>query len=544
MDLIFYNGRVTTLDDSRPFAEAVGVKNGLIAFVGTNRKLSSYKTGKTLAIDLKGKTMLPGFNDSHLHLAGYALTSAKVDLRDCRNIDQVVDTVKSYIVFHSIKPGDWVLGWGWDHGLFEERRMPDRRDLDRATSEHCLVIMRTCCHICSINTRALMKAGIFESQPYVEGGSIVQDDQGIPTGILKENAMNLVMDLVPGLNKEMLKKLIFKAVQDFVSAGLTSVQTDDLAALGSDMLPTLLDSYRELELEGNLPLRINLQLLLPEITDLDKFIKEGYRNYYNSDFFKTGPLKILADGSIGGRTAFLSEPYYDTGDSCGVAIYQEDELTELVKMAYLNGMQVATHAIGDAAINMVLDTYEQVLSINSHHDPRFRIVHASIVDDHALYRFKTLGIIADIQPSFIPTDNSLIDQHLGPRRASWTYRWKDFISNGIRVGGGSDAPVETYEPLAGISAAVTRQNKSGKPTGGWHPDQRLTLHEALNLYTSGSAFCSFDENMKGTITPGKFADLLVLSEDIAKVEPKNIRDVKCEMTVVDGKIVYENQGSG
>lgn len=541
MNFIFHNGRVITVDRDNDSATAVAVEGNKIFAVGSDDEILELGGDRTELIDLGGKSLLPGFNDSHLHLVGYALTAAKVDLRHCKSIEQVVSEIKNFISEGKVEKGQWVLGWGWDHGLFKEKRMPDRRVLDRAAPENPLSIMRTCCHICSVNTSALRKAGILINPPTLDGGSVETDEEGAPTGVLKEKAMQLVMNLIPPADTDMLKGLIKSAARDFLAAGLTSVQTDDLAALGSEKLPELIEAYQDLESSGNLGLRINLQPLLMTVDELKSFLELGYKTGQGSEFFKIGPLKLLTDGSIGGRTALLSAPYNDSIDNCGIAVLSRHELEKLVELAHRNGMQVASHAIGDAAIDMVLGVYEDVNRRYLRSDPRFRIIHASVVRQDLLERFSSQGVIADIQPSFIPSDNALVDLHLGMERASWTYRWKDFVDCGIITACGTDCPVENYEPLATINAALTRQDMNGNPPGGWFPDQKLSLADTLHMYTLGSAYCSFEEDIKGSITAGKLADMVVLSGDITAKEPEVIKDLKVDLTMVGGEIAFRRQ---
>ncbi len=538
MDLIFYNGRVLTIDYQQQEARAVAVKAGKIAAVGDDSEVLALKSDMTTMVDLAGRTLVPGFNDSHMHLLSHALTAEKVDLRHCKGIEQVIAEIQDFIRKKRIKTGEWVFGWGWDQVFFNENRMPEREDLDRASLEHPVAIMRTCCHILSVNSAALKKAGIDRQPAKIRGGNVVTGLQGLPTGVLEEKAMRLVMDLFPPMDRDMLKELIKSAAEDFIAAGLTSVQTDDLTALGGKKSPLLVDTYRELELSGELPLRINLQALLPTMDELQYFLKCGYRTGQGSDMFKIGPLKLLTDGSIGGRTALVSTPYEDDPENYGVVVLPRSELKQLVRLAYENDMQVAVHAIGDTAVNMVLDVYEETTQNFPRSDPRFRIIHVSMSSPSILERFEEQNVIADIQPSFIPSDHVLVDRHLGLKRAAWTYRWKDFIERGIRLAGGSDCPVESYKPLEGIHAAVTRQDKNGNPPGGWFPDQCLSLEQALYIYTMGSACCTFEENIKGSITEGKLADLVVLSEDIKAAEPSMIRDIEVDMTIVGGNIAY------
>ncbi len=542
MDLIFHGGRVVTVDDLKQ-ARAVAVQGDIIRAVGDTDQIMALKDSKTVVIDLQGRSLVPGFNDSHMHLLGYALTAEKVDLRHCASVEQVVSAFAAFIDRNKLEKGTWVLGWGWDQSLFDQPRLPDRFDLDRASTDHFIAAARTCCHLLSVNSAVLNMAGLERRPASVEGGKVQVDAAGIPTGVLEESAMELVTAHYPPLDEQKIKSLVMKAGADFLAAGLTSVQTDDLYHLGGEKVSLLVEIYRELEAGGKLPLRINLQALLPRVELLEAFLDSGYRSGQGSPSFRIGPLKLLTDGSIGGRTALLSEPYADDPGNCGVAVLGRDETEELVNLASANRMQVAAHAIGDAAVSMVLDIFEKAAAGWPRPDPRFRVIHASMVSADILDRFQKQEIIADIQPSFTPSDYLLVDRHLGPRRAAWTYCWKEFVRKGIRMGGGSDCPVENYAPLEGIHAAVTREDKMGNPPGGWYPGQRLDLSEALRLYTMGSAFCTYEENLKGSITAGKLADLVVLSEDITVVEPSQIKDVRVDMTIVGGKIAYVRPGN-
>jgi predicted amidohydrolase YtcJ len=266
----------------------------------------------------------------------------------------------------------------------------------------------------------------------------------------------------------------------------------------------------------------------------------GYKTGYGNDYFKIGPLKLLTDGSFGGRSAFLSEPYFDDPDNCGIALYTREQFKELVVLAHTARMQVASHAIGDRAVATVLDVYREVQEEHPRDDPRFRIIHASLTPPKLLDRFEEQGVLADVQPCFVPSDLPFIESRLGKTRASYAYCFKEFLKRGIPIGGSSDCPVENYRPLMGIHAAVNRQGYDGEPKEGWMPEQKLTLHEALYLYTMGSAFNSFEEDIKGSITVGKLADLVVLSDNIEKINPEQIKDLTVEKTIVGGKIAFPN----
>lgn len=538
MDIILYNGNFFTADKKKEKVEAVAIKDGKIAATGTNQEVLGYKNSSTKLINLEGKTAVPGFNDSHMHLLSYAVSLEKADLNGAKSIDEIKKRVRDFIERNNIPEGRWVLGRGWNHSFFAEKRLPSRHDLDEISQNHPIALTRTCGHLCAVNTRALKEAGIFDSPPRVEGGDIDLDDNGLPTGILKENAQNLIYKIIPPLSKGQIKELIIKAAENCIREGITSVQTDDFEAVKSDF-KDVLDAYFELDSEKRLKLRVNEQCLLPEIEKLKAFIGMGYKTGYGSEFFKIGPLKLLSDGSLGGRTAALRMPYADDETTAGILIYSEEELDRLVEMGHLSGLQVAVHAIGDRAMDMALESFEKALSKYPKEDPRFRIIHAQITTRDIIEKFKKLNVIADIQPIFVSTDLAVVEERIGKERAKWTYNWKTFIDYGVHVAGGSDCPVEPFNPLYGIYAAVTRKNLDGYPENGWLPEQKLSVEEALYIFTMGSAYASFEENIKGSITPGKLADIAVLSDNIFEIEPDGIKDVNVEKTIVDGEIVYE-----
>ena len=526
------------MDNKNPAAEALAVNGSLIATVGSNKDILAMKSAKTVVIDLQGRTLVPGFNDSHLHVVGYGMNRSRVDLRACRSLEELVDTIRNFIEDHNISEDEWVFGWGWNQSLFKENRMPNRYDLDKASKKHCVAILRTCCHLLSANSAALKTAGIDDQAQQIEGGKIETDSKGIPTGVLSERAMLPVKWFIPSIDSALLKKMIIDAADDFIAAGLTTVQTDDLMSLGADKLPLLFKVYSELAEEGSLPIRVNLQLQLPEVDLLKDYLETGYNQITESAYLKSGPLKLIVDGSIGGKTAYISESYIDDPECFGIPVLAEEELGDLVRLAHSSGMQIAAHAIGDAAVTMVLDAYEDAYKAYPHPDSRFRVIHASVVSDKDLERFKKLSVIANIQPSFIASDYGQIKNRFSKGLTRCTYRWKDFSKRGIVLAGSSDSPIEPHEPLIGLHAAITRRDAFGMPKDGWYAEQSLNMEEALKMYTFGSAYSEFEESTKGTLEKGKIADMVILSEDITKIDPFDLKDVTVDTTFVGGKIAY------
>ncbi len=542
MDLIIYGGSVLTMDAGNPRAEAVAVRDGRIVAAGSTGEILGLRSERTTLIDAGGKTVLPGFHDSHLHLYGYALMKSRLDLSGLNGIDELQDRLADHIRTAGLARGEWIIGRGWDQTPFREGRMPDRHDLDKVSAMHPMILTRKCGHVCVLNTAALKAANIFEHPPLVRGGLVALDDDGRPTGILKENAMDLAAPPSPATTGEAVKALIMSAATDFVKAGLTSVQTDDLGAFPGEP-PELFKAYLELAAQGLLPLRVSEQMLLPEPGKLKQMMELGWKTGFGSDYFRIGPLKLLTDGSFGGRSAWLSEPYSDDPGNRGIPLHTRDRLKELVTMAHGAGMQVAAHAIGDKAIAELLDIYREVRQEHPGDDPRFRIIHASLTPPELLDSMMAQGVLADVQPCFVPSDLPFIESRLGSARASHAYCFKAFLDRGINLGGSSDCPVEDFRPLTGIHAAVNRMGFDGKPEDGWMPGQKLTLHEALRLYTAGSAYNAFEEGIKGSVAAGKLADLVILSDSIEAVDLLRIKEIAVEKTIVGGRVVYSSEAS-
>lgn len=539
MDLIIFNGNVLTMDADYPRAEAVAIKDGKIAGAGSNEDILKLRSENTDIIDAGANTVLPGFNDSHLHLYGYAMTKNRVDISNLPSIEALQDKLRSHIRDGDLNNDAWIIGRGWDQTPYPEQKMPNRHDLDEVSTKHPIMLIRKCGHVCVLNTAALKAADIYKQPPVVEGGLIELDADGEPTGILKENAMNLVKTPAQNISPDAVKARIMSAAMDFVKAGLTSVQTDDVGSFPGNP-SDLFNAYLQLAANDQLPLRVNEQMLLPEPDDLKQVIESGWITGCGNDYFKIGPLKILTDGSFGGRSALLSEPYSDDPGNYGIALYTKEQLKELVVIAHTTNMQVAAHAIGDQSITDILDVYHEVQQDYPRDNVRFRIIHASLTPPVLLDRFKEQEILADVQPRFMPSDLPFIESRLGKKRASSAYCFKEFIKRGIPIGGSSDCPVEDYRPLSGIHAAVMRQGDDGEPKEGWMPEQKLTLHEALYIYTMGSAYNSFEEDIKGSITIGKLADLVILSDNIENISSDKIKDLSMEKTIVGGKIVFSS----
>ncbi len=534
VDLILYNGNIITVNPKVTRAQAVAIESGRFVAVGSNDEVLAHKGAATELVDLAGQTVVPGFNDSHMHLLNVGTAMERVELGSARSRAQLVAIARDFL---AANPGLKVLlGRGWNQDRFDDQAMPTRHDLDQISTEIPIFFSRVCGHISVVNSKALEMAGVGRGVEQVRGGHIDLSADGEPTGVLREEASGLVGCIFPKTNPADYKRRYQKGAQLAASLGLTSVQTDDMGDLHE--VEVKLQALRELLAEGNLPVRINLQSRLSEPGLVAKLLEISKSHTFPAHTVEYGPVKIMTDGSLGGRTAAMNEPYADDSSTRGVAIVDQDEVNSIFEAAHEHGLQLSGHAIGDHAMQLMLNGFRHVLAKKPNPDARPRIIHAQITTPSILAEMQELGVVADIQPTFVGTDLHIVEQRVGHERAQATYAWKTMREMGIPTAGGSDSPVESCSPLLGIYSAVTRQDADGYPAGGWLPDQKLSVEEAIELFTMGSAYSCFDEEVKGSITVGKLADLVVLGDDITAIAPEKIKDVRVVATYVGGKRVY------
>ncbi|AOY75967.1 amidohydrolase [Clostridium formicaceticum] len=549
MDLILINGNIITMNPSYPKAEALAIKDGLFTTVGSKEDVLSFKKNSTEIIDLKGRTLLPGFIDSHIHLVNYGYSLQHVDLNGLTSIDDVIEKMISFIKDQYIQKDKWIIGRGWNQDDFTTKKFPTRYDLDKISKNHPICIVRACGHIMVGNSKALKLAGISKSTLQVEGGFFDLDEEGNPLGIFRETAMNLLYNQLTEPSLDEIKKMILSASNRIVKQGITSVQSDDFDALPGHNFQKVISAYTDLKDSKKLPLRVYQQCLLPTLKKLKHFLQLGYSTGYGDSMYKIGPLKLRADGSLGARTAYLREPYADAPWTSGLPVFMQEELDALIIAAHNGDMQTAVHCIGDKTMYMALQSIEKAQKQNPRNHPRHGIVHCQVTDEGLLHKCKDLDIIAYIQPIFIDSDLHMVEQRLGNTREKSSYNWKNIYNKGISVACGSDCPFATGSPvdqfnvLLGIYTAVTRKDLSGYPDSGWLPDQKLSLMEAIHGFTLGAAYASFDEKMKGSIEVGKLADLVVLSDDIFKVPPDEIKNISVLATFVGGELKYLQNGT-
>jgi len=470
---------------------------------------------QTVLIDLKQATVLPGFTDCHVHLIWYGLGLERLHLNDVRSINELKDRV----ALKSKENVPWVLGWGWDQDRLTEKRYPTRQDLDEASPHKPVLLRRICGHASVANSVALKMAGIDRNSVNPPGGVINKDASGSPTGLLLENAMDLVEAVAPRPTEDEYERSTLAACEDAVQAGLTTVH----CIINSEMeLRTLLN----LEAADRLPLRFYV-LITPDQLRAAK--KLGLRTGFGNEYVRIGGVKIFTDGSLGARTAALEETYRDDPTNRGVTIYTQEDLNKLVRDAHDSGFQVAIHAIGDRAVAMALNSIEKATGLGAR-NLRHRIEHASVLNKSLIDRFRTLHVTASVQPHFIASDYWL-KERLGTERASMTYPLASLTRAGVTVVAGSDGPIDPIQPLACIGAALERPGTK----------EAISAEETIALYTRNAAYASFEEREKGTITPGKYADLIALQEEPMTANADAIANIKVILTMVGGRIVYQTK---
>jgi hypothetical protein len=538
MKTIFKNGKITTLEEHLPEVEALVVEGEKIIDLGAEDYImKNYQKEAGQIVDLEGRRVIPGFNDAHLHLYQYALAKNRVNLTGIRSLQEMKTRIRKHLENNNIPEGHWIEGQGWNDKDFDEPVIPDRKSLDTISRDHPIILKRACYHAALVNTRALELCKIGKETPDPEGGKIDRDQQGNPTGILYETAIDLVENQIPRQGIADMKRLLKDSFQDALSVGLTSIQTDEFINLENP--EDIFQAYLEMTNNDEIPLRVNLQLRVTDPVKIKEIASKGFKTGYGDEYFRIGPIKIIADGSLGARTAALREPYHDNPSTSGKLIYSQERLNQLVSTAHQNGFQLAVHAIGDKGTDLALNAFTRMLEENPSPDSRPVIVHAQIGSEDLFARMNKIGVVAAIQPIFLATDWSIIEQRVGKKRAETSYAWKMMWEAGITLSGSSDAPVEPFNPLLGIYAAVTRKDLCGQPTGGWKPDEKLSVEQALKLFTIGGAYQSFEEGLKGTLSRGKLADFIILSDDIFRIPEDQIKDIKIVRTYVGGKLTYQ-----
>jgi predicted amidohydrolase YtcJ len=523
-DTVLLGGNLITVDDRCARAEAVAISQGKFIRVGTDEAVKELVGKETQVIDLQGKTVVPGFIDAHLHVLSSGIGHVlKVDC-DLKSIPAVLDALRTRAA--NTKQGEWVQGFKYDDTKTSESRFLTLADLDTVSGDHPICVSHRAGHILFVNSMALEMAGISDDTPDPPGGKFDREPEtGRLTGIVLERAASVFRPLLPEVTREDRREGLRRICRMFNAAGLTSVHD----AIVSDIQ---LETYQEGLARGELTLRV---YALMWHTHFHAIRDAGIRRGFGNDLLKIGGIKAIADGAIAGRTAWLKTPYEGSEDDCGIAVMSEEEVESLSEEVHRAGFQMCIHANGDAAIEMVLTAYEKAVQKYPRKDARHRIEHCTVVDDSILERMKKLECIATPFCTYVYYHGEKM-KYYGEERLKRMFAQRSFIDHGIVSTGSTDYIPGPFEPLMGIQSCVTRRDSEGKV---WGENQRISVEEALRLYTQNGAYASFEEAIKGSITPGKLADIVILGEDLTTVDPNTIKDIPVEKTMVGGKFVYE-----
>jgi len=532
MSKAFINGKIYTVNEKQPYAEAVVVEGNKIIYVGSESGAQKYINAKTEVINLESKLMLPGFNDSHLHFISGGNYLLGINLRPALSKEELVKIIEEYIKNRRLSDSVWITGGRWDHELWPNKTLPTKELIDSVSENTPVFVSRIDGHVGLANSKALELAGITKYTKNPDGGLIEHDPEtGEPTGILKDNAMDLVFKIIPLPSLEENIEAALRAIEEARSLGITSVQ---------DMTqPDEFEAYKNIMEEGKLTCRI---YSIWPIDNYETIVRAGVTVGNEEGLIKRGAVKGYADGSLGASTAWFFEPYVQDPSNSGLPM---DVVTNgnLEKWAFdvdRNRLQICVHAIGDKANAFMLDLYEKIKKENAPWDRRFRIEHAQHLRRNDIYRFAEIGVIASVQPYHCIDDGVWAEKRIGPERIQTTHAYRSLLNSGAVVAFGTDWPVAPLNPLLGIYAAVTRRTVDGKNPDGWIPKEKISVEDAIKCYTLNAAYASFEEKLKGSIEVGKLADLVVLSDDILSIDPVKIKDVKVTLTVFNGEIIYKS----
>lgn len=530
-DLIVTNARVYTADEARPLAEAFAVRDGRIVFVGSRQEAQALKGANTRVVDAAGKTVIPGMVDAHAHFGGLAQTLRSVDLVGTRTYDDVIARVVERA--KTTPKGGWILGRGWDQNAWGDTRFPTHEKLSAAVPDHPVVLTRVDGHATLVNAAAMRIASLTAASKDPTGGKILRDAQSNPTGVLIDNAKDFVDKKVPGPTTAETRTALKDAIAVMHRWGLTGMH--DAGASRE-----LIDLYEQMAQSEELNLRLYV-MIGDDSAALKHYMQIGPRSaLYNGQLWVRA-IKLYADGAMGSRGAALLEPYSDDPNNTGLLLSAPAHIRDVAERALKSGFQVNTHAIGDRGNRVVLDAYEQALKTVPTADHRLRVEHAQILHYDDIPRFAQLGVIPSMQASHQTSDMYWIGKRLGPTRVLGAYPWRSLINSGVVIPNGSDFPVEQVNPLISFHASIARQDANDWPAGGWFPEQRMTREEALRSMTLWPAYAAFQEKEMGSLTPGKYADFVLLDQDIMRVPAELVLKTNVVATYIGGKEVYRTK---
>ncbi|MCO6453090.1 MAG: amidohydrolase [Caldilineales bacterium] len=532
-DLILHNARIYTQTPNQPWAEAVAMQHGRIVAIGDDSTVLSLVTPATQVIDLAGRLALPGFTDSHIHFHDMAWRRGQIALYDAASLDDFLERLRIFSA--NLPPDAWALGYGWSESGWPVPRYPDRHALDRVTGGRPAILWRTDLHAAVANTAALRAAGIGSGTPNPPSGVIDRDESGQPTGVLRELAINLVRRCIPPQSEAEAGANLLAVAADLHRLGIVAAH-DQRMKDHHEEGPAALRLYTRLRDRNDLPLRISCNV---EAANIDHLIALGLQSGFGDEWVRLGHVKLFADGSLGANTAWMLEPFEGQPGNTGIYLTSPAEVLEVIQKAHRHGLAISIHAIGDRANREVLDIFAEVLAGGSDRPPAIphRIEHVQTIQPDDLPRLAEMAITASVQPIHCTDDITNADRFWGERGRN-TYAFRSLLDAGTLLAFGSDAPVANPNPWLGISAAVTRQRTDGTPTGGWYPEQRLSVAESVRAYTVDAAATIGQAHQQGRIAPGYLADVIVLDRDIFTCAPDEIANAAVEMTVIGGRIVH------
>jgi predicted amidohydrolase YtcJ len=534
-ETVFVNGNIYTMNERQPRAEAIAVKGDRIVFVGSNADAKKYQTAETKTVDLTGKTVVPGLTDSHCHIFGIGEREMNLNLEGANTLEDFLARVKERGA--KTERGKWITGRGWIETFWKPPQFPTRADLDKIAPDNPVFLTRADGHAAIANSAALRIAKIDKETPNPFGGEILRDKQtGEATGMLLDHAQGLVDKNIPAPTETERRDAFVVGVKRELSLGWCEIQN---AGSNLDDLPPMRQALEA----GQCKIRVYNAVYSPGPAGAALLHDGPVLNQFDHHLTQR-TIKVVFDGALGSRGAALLEPYSDSPETSGYLTQKEAELQPIFEEALRKGVQIETHAIGDRANRVILDLYEKAMKAippdqRKIREPRWRVEHAQILSASDIPRFAKLGVIASMQPSHAISDLFFAPSRLGKERLADAYAWQSLLKSGAVVTGGSDAPVERGEPMVEFYAAVSRKSIKGESADGWHPEQAVSREQALKMFTMSPAYAAFEEQDKGSIEPGKLADLTVLSKDIMKVPAPEILNTRCEMTVIAGEVVYE-----
>lgn len=531
MDLAIFSTRIFTGDADIPWAEAVGIKDNKIAALGSNQEVKKLINAGTREIDMPGRLVTPGLMDGHAHFTFLGRTITLVGLNHAKSLEECLERVRQ--AAENCPPGVWIVGRGWNHHQWDIKREPTMYDLDKVTPENPAIMIRADGHSSWVNSLAMKISGVTADSNDPPGGRIERDEAGNPTGLFREAASRLVQGNMPSLSHEDWKENALTAQKQSLAFGLTGIHSIE----GISQM----EAIWELDKEDKIKLRLPL---VPVFREMKQITAKGLRPGEGSSRVWYSQMKMFADGTLGSGTALLHEPYTDNPETNGIAVISPERLENEIAIAYEAGWSVCIHAIGDKAVSTCLEAIKGArtrMNIKPG-TKRDRLEHVQLVRPQDLALFRELGVVASVQPVFLPTDWKIAEKLWGAERCQYAYAWNTFIKKGIPLQFGSDAPFDIIKPILGLQAAVSRQGPPGEPPDGWFPEEKLSLENSIRAFTALPAWTAYRENELGSITVGKWADMTIFERDLFEVEPESWGEVDVEMTIIDGQVEFEKTG--